>query len=125
MNVLASALNSIASLIPNVEVTIEKSSLTTIKGVARETTESIKAFAQIQPLNQSEVEGMGVGLSGATFIYRFYFIGDNVAIVNAFIQDKASTTIQYKNQSFNIYAKTDWSANGWIEVVGACSKDIS
>lgn len=122
MNILIEALPHIQGLIPNQNITIVKQEIVNVDGYPETVEAETKTNAQIQPLTPFELKKLGVADIGANSYFRFWIL-DNLVEVLSYLNN-INTQIKWGDREFNIYSKSDWSLNGWIEVIGSEFKDV-
>ena len=117
MNVLATALNSIQTLIPNQQIElIKEENFHNENGFAIRNLKRLNLYAQIQPAKEQELKELAEGVLGADSCYKFYLIGNQVEILNFITQEQCF--ISWKENIYKVYQKMDYSGNGWIKVLG-------
>ncbi|EGC6704067.1 hypothetical protein H9W57_001062 [Campylobacter jejuni] len=116
MNLLANALPAIFGVIPKEQIQIINKYIENVNGFPQEFEIKTDAYACVQPVNPSELVKLTSGTLDSNSYYRFYILGDLANVLNSL--NKIDCKIIYKNQSFRVFSKEDWSSNGWIMVIG-------
>lgn len=116
VNVLINAIPHLQGLIKNEKITILNKSLENVNGFPVETIKEIDTFCHLQPLNPVEVSKLTSATLDSGIYYKFYII-DNLASVLSSIYN-VDSVVKWKDRTFKIFSKEDWSLNGWIMVIG-------
>lgn len=123
-NILKDALNSINGIIKNQTIKILKYDVENVNGMPQEQLkESIITSAHIQPITPNELAKYTDSTIDSSNCYKAFLIGDNITLFNSILDNLEKTYIEYNNKVFKIYAKKDWSLNGWICVYMSMSKN--
>ena len=117
MNVLLEALEGVGDLIPTQPIQIIAKTKTIVDGFPEVSETTINSFAHIQPLTPFEVKKLTDSTLDSKSAYQFWLLDDLVQVLN--MLNNTDSQIVFNNRRFNIYSKNDWSANGWIQVIGA------
>lgn len=115
MNLLASAIAPIASLVRNQDVKIEVADGVISAGVARPSFMSFDLKAHIQPLSFQEVRVVADGIIGASEYCRVWIFGDRLEVSKGAILQNKETYFYWNGKKYIVFGKMDWSLNGWIE----------
>lgn len=113
---LDEALDLIDDLIPRQGITIVTETSEMVNGFPQTTEDELETIAHIQPLTPFEVKKLTESVTGSNEYYRFWIVGD-LAQVKTFVNNE-STVIEWNGKEYKIFSKSDWSLNGWIEVIG-------
>lgn len=124
MNLLNVAMGAIGRINPNVKVNLIRRESVLNEGISEVTETLTEAVAQVQPAGSNDI------IPGDTFLNsaearRFYINGDRAEVVSFF--ENASLTssiIEFNGKRYGIYSKVNWSANGWIKVIGVLNDDL-
>lgn len=114
MNVLQNALTHIQTLIQNQRIIIINEQITNLDGFANIESTELETIAHVQPVTPIEVSKITHSTLDSPVLYRFYFL-DNLAEVLNSLYNKSSI-ILWRDKHFRVYAKSDWSLNGWVKV---------
>ncbi|WP_291952727.1 hypothetical protein [Campylobacter sp.] len=120
MNLLNEALPSIFNLIPKENIKILNKHIENIDGFPNEFILEVESFACVQPVNPSELNKITNATLDSQNYYKFFIIGNLANVLNSL--KKIDSKIIYKNQTFGVFSKEDWSSNGWIMVIGALER---
>lgn len=115
MNVLEVALSQVQNLILNQKVAIEKRTSIIDRGVARPLIEEIEVIAHLQPMSPQEIKSIADGVFSAQAYYRAWIIGDKLDLALSALSQNKEATIIWNSKNYAVFAKQDWSLNGWIE----------
>ena len=122
MNVLLEALEGVSDLIPYAPIEIISYTQTTVDGFPEDTESKIDSFSHIQPLTTFEKKKITDSTLDSKSCYKFYILDNLVEVLNGLNQ--TDSYIAWDNRKFNIFSKNDYSANGWIQVIGAEIKNV-
>lgn len=115
-NVLSSALKPISTLIPLQKVIIENDEVIIEKGIPiRSQLESFECMAHIQSKNPTELKLTEAGASESVDLYDIWLMGDNLSLIYQKLKSNKESYLIWQNKRCRIYAKSDYSLNGWIE----------
>ena len=117
MNLLETALAGIQGLISNQSISICSKKQVIEDGFPKTTSKTIDTFAHIQPLGSSQRQMQDGLFVNAEISYKFYIVG-NLAEVGDFLQNQ-NATILWNGVEYEIFAKENWTQNGWIKVMGS------
>lgn len=122
MNVLLEALEGVSDLIPYQEIKILTKKQIIEDGFPQTVETEENAFAHIQPLSPFEVTKLTDSTLDSRSYYRFWILDNLVEVLNMLNQTQCF--IIFNNRKLEIFSKNDWSANGWIEVIGTEVKNV-
>lgn len=115
LNVLAHALNSMQGLIANQKTDIFTYEVKNENGLPKETVKKyLSAFAHIQPITPTELKKYTDSTIDTAQCYKFFILGDNAVIINSLNLPLEKSYFLWNEKVYKIYAKKDWSLNGWI-----------
>ena len=115
LNVLAHALNSMQGLIANQKTDIFTYEVKNENGLPRETIKKyLSAFAHIHPITPTELKKYTDSTIDTAQCYKFFILGDNAVIINSLNLPLEKSYFLWNEKVYKIYAKKDWSLNGWI-----------
>lgn len=115
-NVLLSALNPISTLIPLQKVSIENNEVKIVKGIpVKSPLQSIECKAHIQARNPANLKIGEGGTQESTDLYDVWLLGDNLSLIYQKLKINKESYLIWGNKRCKIYAKNDYSLNGWIE----------
>lgn len=121
-NVLNDALPHIQGLIPNQNITILQKNKVLANGFPKVETKELNATAHIQPLTPFAMQKLGDSLFNSQKAYKFYILG-NLAEVDGFLGN-ADSLIIWDKVEYSVYSKTDYSQNGWIQVIATPTQAV-
>lgn len=122
MNVLLEALEGVSDLIPYQEIKILTKKQIIEDGFPQTVETEESAFAHIQPLSPFEVAKLTDSTLDSRSYYRFWILDNLVEVLN--MLNQTQSFIIFNNRKLEIFSKNDWSANGWIEVIGTEVKNV-
>ena len=122
MNVLLEALEGVSDLIPYAPIEIISYTQTIVDGFPEDTESKTDSFSHIQPLTPFEKKKITDSTLDSKSCYKFYILDNLVEVLNGLNQ--TDCYIAWYNRKFNIFSKNDYSANGWIQVIGAEIKNV-
>ena len=122
MNVLLEALEGVSDLIPYEPIKIISYSQTIVDGFPEDVETETNSFSHIQPLTPFEKKKITDSTLDSKSCYKFYILDNLVEVLNGLNQ--TDSYIIWDNRKFNIFSKNDYSANGWIQVIGAEIKNV-
>lgn len=115
LNVLAHALNSMQGLIANQKTDIFTYEVKNENGMPKETIKKyLSVFAHIQPITPTELKKYTDSTIDTAQCYKFFILGDNAVIINSLNLPLEKSYFLWNEKIYKIYAKKDWSLNGWI-----------
>lgn len=114
-NILADALNSIQGLIKNQSIEIFTYEIKNVSGLPKETiTKTLETFAHIQPITPNELKKFTDSTIDSAECYKFFIMGDNAELINSLNLPLKKSYFKWNDRAYKIYAKKDWSLNGWV-----------
>lgn len=122
MNVLLEALEGVSDLIPYAPIKIVSYKQTIVDGFPEDVETETNSFSHIQPLTPFEKKKITDSTLDSKSCYKFYILDNLVEVLNGLNQ--TDSYIVWDNRKFNIFSKNDYSANGWIQVIGAEIKNV-
>ncbi len=117
INLLSNALPYLQGLIKNEKIKIVNKYIENVNGFSQEFNLSLEAVAHIQPVNPKELIKLTSGTLDSNSYYKFWIIGDLANVLNSL--NKTDCEIIYKDKTYSVFSKEDWSQNGWIMVIGS------
>lgn len=115
MNVLDNALSLIPNLIPSQDIRIISDSGSIVNGVMRPNTKEIDLIGHIQPLSEMDLKVIADGVVSSTAYYRVFSIGNNLELARSMLNESREVWVLWNEYKYFVFAKQDWSLNGWIE----------
>ncbi len=122
MNVLLESLEGASDLIKYAPIEMTSRKQTIVDGFPEYTEVKTNSFSHIQPLTPFEKKKSTDSTLDSKSCYKFYILDNLVEVLNGLNQTDCYIT--WNNRKFNIFSKDDWSANGWIKVIGAEVKSV-
>ncbi|HDZ5042717.1 TPA: hypothetical protein RTG66_001554 [Campylobacter jejuni] len=117
VNLLSNALPYLQGLIKNEKIKIVNKYIENVNGFSQEFDLSLEAVAHIQPVNPKELIKLTSGTLDSNTYLKFYIIGDLANVLNSL--NKIDCEIIFKDKTYSVFSKEDWSQNGWIMVIGS------
>ena len=121
-NVLNEALPHIQGLLTNQNIKILQKSKVLVNGFPKTETIELNATAHIQPLTPFAMQKLGDSLFNSQKAFKFYILG-NLAEVASFL-DNADSLIIWNGVEYSAFSKTDYSQNGWIQVIATPAQKV-
>lgn len=122
LNVLNEAITHIQGLIAQQSIKIITKKRVIDKGIPKTEFSEMETFAQIQALTPFEIAKISENAFSGASVYKFYIIG-NLAEVMNFLKN-ADSLIVWQGVEYEIYSKSDYSLNGWIQVIASAKKAV-
>lgn len=122
LNVLNEAMPHIQGLIAQQSIKIVTKKRIIDKGIPKTEISEIETFAQIQALTPFEIAKISDNAFSGANVYKFYIVGDLAKVIN--FLDNADSLIIWQGIEYEVYSKSDYSLNGWIQVIASAKKAV-
>lgn len=114
-NLLANSFRAINSVWKSEKVTLELVGTSIQKGILqRGQIETLEAIAIIQAENPTEMS-LQDNKQDSVDLYSIWIIGDNLKLIYSKLRSNQESYVIWNSKRYKVYAKSDYSNNGWIE----------